>query len=185
MFAERILFLVLLVSATHASVIQRAPAAAEAGAMVSIRLGPGPAPHPVWSVGKCWRWNAFRAPWQLSMKLSASICRSFRVPKTATYHIIADTSTIAKSSDSLAVVRVMRGKKSLLWRYYYNNHEKSSHPPMQQKLWPSIDYTVCISGRQQTFNLCRLELYACQSDDICQLELSTHGLRSLSRRRGY
>lgn len=169
----------LLVSLAHAAVVR--DQSFSRGAEVRVWLGPGPGPHKVWSVGKCWHWNAPAAPPSQQGKLDASFCRSVRVPKRATYHIIADISATARTSDSLGITRMFKNGKLMLWRHYYYEHEKSAHKPIKAELSPGVDYTLCFTGRRQSFDLCRLELYACQSD-ICRVELEHHSIMALSRR---
>lgn len=170
----------LLVSLTYAALIEEQQSST--GALMSVWLGPGPGPHPVWTVGKCWYWNAPAAPRSQKGKLKASFCRSIRVPKRGVYHIIAETSEPARTSHSIGIVRLFKGRKLMLWRHYYYEHEKSEHRPIKQDLWPGVDYKLCFTGRRQSFDLCGLDLYACQTDDLCEMELDHYAVMSLSRR---
>eukprot|EP00171_Calliarthron_tuberculosum_P010394 IDg10394t1 len=153
-----------------------------AGGVVQIQLGSGPVPHPAWKAGRCWKWDATAAPAMIEGKLMASLCRSVSVRLAGYYNIIADTSMPADPSKPLAMIRLFNGKTLLEWRSYYHNHEMTTLTPVRHNLMPGIDYKVCITGIDQNFDLCRLELYSCHTGIDCRRELHNHGILSLSRR---
>lgn len=172
-----IFVLLTLLALAHGAVVTTS-----AGTSVSVWLGPGPPPHQVWTVGRCWNWNAELAPMTLEGKLSAQICRTVRVPIAGFYNLIADTSEPADPSKPIATVRLFKGLNLLEWRSYYFNHEMTSQTPVRHDLMANVDYKVCITGTDQSFDLCSLKLYSCYTGIDCQNELSHLGIQELSRR---
>lgn len=170
---------------SNAAILQPPPDSTRTGAILDIPLGQGAVPHPVWSIGdKCWHWNADKAPKTMRRKLDASFCRSVRVPSKAVYHLTADISTAAATAGALGVVRIFQETHLLLWRPYYQNHNdySSPHESIHTMLVPNVDYMVCFTGKQQSFDLCDLNLYSCQSQGHCDVELAHQGTLALSQR---
>lgn len=148
-----------------------------------VPIKSGPVPHPVWRpMGTCWRWNRASAPATQQGKLDASICRSVRVPIKTMYYVIAHTTEPANVNKPVGIVQVLQGSKSLLWSYYHYENEKSTRDPVNVVLEPGVNYKVCFTGRRQTFDLCMLDLYACQTEAMCVQERDHFGKLSMSRR---
>lgn len=98
--------------------------------------------------------------------------------------MIADTTMPAAKNQALGVVRMFQGTTLLEWRKYFYMHEQGahSHAPIKHYLRAGVEYTVCFSGRKQSFNLCGIDLYKCQTSDLCAVELNSFAVQALSRR---
>lgn len=152
------------------------------GAIMHVELGSAPPPHSVWTAGPCWHWNKYEAPKSFNGKLDAAFCRTVRVPKKSVYYIIPKTVAPPEYSSAIGIVRLFQGKKVLLWKKYYYEHEKSSHEPIKKTMTPGVDYTVCFTGKDHSFDFCGIDMYACQTKGSCASELKHHSVLSLSRR---
>lgn len=154
---------------------------ANQGALVEVSLSAAGAP---WKQsGQCMMWDSTAASDGYKKRLAASICSEVRVPYTATYHVIADVR--AATADAVGAVRLFNSNGRLLeWRRYYVNHElgQHGHDDIKHYMTAGTTYKLCFGGRNVPFQLCALDLYACQFRQQCHIELASFGVQSLSRR---
>lgn len=152
------------------------------GGLVRVPLLGKSVPAPWARKGRCMVWDSTKAPLNLYRKLDSSICETFIVPSRGFFHFIADTTMPLDPTDGLGIVRLYSGSTLLEWRDYYYQHEKTFHGAIKHDLWPDKEYKICFTGRDQSFNLCGMELYSCQFESACRRELSYFSTLSLSRR---